>query len=208
MAQTWPHKAPTEVVERRWTVPVDSDDGLASFTSTATGITVVSSATEGDDAVYKLSGGTAATTGSVTITATTSRGRTLVETFYIPIFASTANIAETANDFCSFALRKIIGNGATAAADELSDAMERLNDMLAAWKAQGADVGTIVPVLSTTTLTIPDAFVQGVKYNLRLHCHEHYGVPLSQYDIEMAKRGLQLIKSTLLSDDRGAAVYH
>ena len=208
MAQTWPGKAPTEIVERRWTVPVDADDGLASFVVVVSGVTKDSQETDGGDAVVVLSAGTGGTTASVTITATTSQGRVLVETFYLPVTASTALLGYTARDACVFALRKIAGTGEDADAAELADALERLNDMLAAWKRQGADVGTILPVVAGTVLNVPDEFHSAIKHNLRLQVHEHYGIALSPLDVVLARTGLALVKNRLLPDDRGASVYY
>lgn len=208
MAQTWPGKAPTEIVERRWTVPVDADDGLASFVVVVSGVTKDSQETDGDDAVVVLSAGTTGTTASVTITATTSQGRVCVETFYLPIIVSTVVLGHTARDICDFALRKVVGAGETAEADELDDALERLSDLLLAWRRQGADVGATFPLLSATVLNVPDEFVAAIKHNLRVELHEHYGLSLTPYDMMRARTGLALVKNRLLPTDRSPAVFY
>jgi len=209
MAQSWAAKAPTEVVERRWAVPVGDGDGLSSFARSASGVAIDSYSTEGDDAVLVLSAGTDGTTASITLTATTSRGKTLVETFYLPIQVSTVAIGNTVRDVCDFALRKIVGNGVDPDDTELTDARERLTDMLAAWKAQGADVGVPLPLANGDTLDCPDEFVSAIKNNLILELADLYdGYVPSPRVVSNAMRGLQMVKSTLLSKDRAPAVYY
>lgn len=202
MAQTWPAKAPTEIVERRWTVPVDDDDGLSSFARVASGVTIDAYSAQGNDAVLTLSAGVDNVTATLTLTATTSRGRILVETFYLPIFASPNEFAYTVRDICAFALRKIAGNGNDAEATELEDARERLSDMLASWKGQGADIGAKLPCAANDVLYISDAFASAVKSNLILEIADLYDYTPSGRVVMNATRGLQLVKSTMLSKDR------
>jgi hypothetical protein len=207
MAQTWAAKAPTEIVERRWTVPVDDDDGLSSFARSASGVTIDSYSVEGNDAVLTLSAGTADATATVTLTATTSRGRVHVETFYLPILVSTNDFAYTGQDICSFALRKVVGNGSTAEAAELDDALERLSDMLARWKGEGADIGVVLPVLSATVFYVSDSFASAIKNNLILELADLYEFTPTQRVITTALRGMQHVKSALLPKEREGAGY-
>jgi hypothetical protein len=208
MAHHLTAKAPTEVAERRWTVPVDADDAPASVSLDATGVTVDAEEFEGNDLVLTLSAGTAGSIASIVATVTTDQSRVIVETLYVPIITSDATIAPTGNDVCAFALRKITGNGVDAEATELADALERLNMMLAAWRKQGADTGVTLPVLSTSSLTIPDEFVEAIKFNLRNRLHRHYGVPLDADDMMEARRGLQLVKAANLPSEREGASYY
>lgn len=196
----WAAKAPTEVVEREWTVP-----GLLSATISATGITVDGSEQNGDTLIVTLSGGTSM--GVVTITATTSDGETLVEKFYIPIAAQGNAFSGTARDCCYFALRKITGNGENPDADEMDDALERMNAMLAAWHASGGQTYIPLPVVAGTILYAPDGYIETIKYSLRVGLHEHYGVPVSPFDVTMARDGIKRIKQAELPDDRAAADY-
>jgi hypothetical protein len=207
MAQNWPAKAPTEIVERRWSVPVDPDDGLSSFARVASGVTIDSYRTEGDDAVLTLSAGVVGTPASVVLTATTSRGRVLVETFYLPIQASAVALGYTVRDVCGFALRKVVGNGNDAESIELDDAVERLSDMLAFWKDQGADVGVPLPIAAGDTLYVPDAFATAIKANLIIELADLYEFAPSPRVITNAQRGLQQVKSALLSKGPREAVY-
>jgi hypothetical protein len=207
MAITLSSKAPSEVIERRWTIPVDDDDSPGSASLSASGVTVDSNSFEGNDLVLVLSAGTAGTTGSITATITTSQGRVLVETIYISIVLSTARLAPTARDVCYFALRPVFGISETPSADALTDALERLNMTLATWKESGADVGTILPVVAATTLNIPDDFVTALKYRLLIDVAGIYGYQPSKSDVQLAQSGMQRIKHALLPDKRAAAYY-
>jgi len=194
MAHSLAPKAPTEVVERRWAIPVRDDDHALSAALSTSGITVPGYAVEDDELILSLTGGTAQTVGIVTATITTAKGDTLVETLYIPVFDSTALQAKTVRDICDFALRKVIGNGETADGAELTDAIERLEAMLHLWRDSGADVGATFPLDESATLYLRDSFVSGVQYGLRMLTQQHYGIPLEPLDVQMATRGLQAIK--------------
>ena len=202
MAQTWEGKAPTEVVERRWTVP-----GIQSVvTSGVAGVTVDSAELDGEDALITLSAGTGGTIGTVTVTVTTG-DETLVDTFYIPVMASTLAFDDTAQDIVSFALRKVKGVRGTATATEAADALERLNMMLAAWKVQGADVGAMLPLALVSRLYCEDAFLDAIKANLVLKLADLYGFQPAATTAMEARYGLSLVKNANLSDDREKAAY-
>lgn len=198
-------KVPTEVVERRWTVPVDADDAPSSVTLSATGVTVDANEFIGDELVLTLSAGTAAATGSIVATVTTDQGRTLVETLYIPVIASAAQIADTARDYVNFALRKVTGNGVDPDSAELDDALERLNALVAAWRAGGADIGAPFPLTANSVIYCPDWAASALRFNLRVSCHDHYDAPITAFDANEARRGLQLIKHMNLPADREGA---
>ena len=186
-------KAPTETVERRWLVPVDVDDAPVSASLSASGVTVDANSFEDAELVLTLSGGTAATSGYITATITTSQGRVLVETLYIPIVVSTT-VGTTARDICLFALRKVAGINDDPDASELSDAMERLNDMLARWVVEGADTGATYPLVETTVMDIPNAYLSAIKANLLLEVVDLYGEVPGAVDVRNARTGLQAIK--------------
>lgn len=194
-------KGPSEVVQRRWTAPVDSDDGAQSVVATATGVTKDSVALEGDDVVLTLSAGSAAVTGSIAVTVTTSRGRTLIETLYIPIVAP-GSTATTVRDIVYFALRKVVGIGEDPDADEAEDARERLQDMLELWRASGADVGATRPLDLNTVVYCPESFLSAIKNNLILQLADLYGSDISPVVARNASAGLAHIKQTNLADAR------
>jgi hypothetical protein len=199
MAQTWPAKAPTEIVERRWTVPLAEGDSISGVTTSATGVTVTSDDHQLDEAIVSLSAGTAGTEASVTVTVTTSDGNTHVETFFVAIRATTEAFANTVRDVASFALRKILGLSETADADQLDDAVELFNGMIATWRINGMDVGIAGVLTASDTVDVPDEFIQPIKYCLRKLCHSTYDAPLNPVDAMMAEQGERLISNTLFA---------
>lgn len=207
MAVFIPAKTASEVVQRRWTVPVDVDDGIASVAMSGSGVTVDSSEIEGDDVVLVLSAGTAGATGSITVTVTTDQARTLIETIYIPIVQSAAQIAATARDFATFALRKVFG-ARTPTARASDDAMERLSGLIAAWRAGGADIGAPFPLTLNSVIYCPDWAVEALRYNLLIECAPLYGYEPSSTEGRKALRGLQLVKHKGLPVVREGAEYY
>jgi len=185
-------KVATEVVTRRW--PVPGDDVAASVATSASGVTVDSATLDDAEVVLTLSAGTAGQTATVTVTVTTEQGQTLIETLYIPIVASTAQIADTARDYINFALRKIVGLGVEPSADELADALERVNAIVARWRKGGADIGAAFPIEASTVIYCPDWAVSALRYNLLVECASLYGAEPSPFEYEQARRGLQTIK--------------
>jgi hypothetical protein len=199
MAQTWPAKAPTEIVERRWTVPLAEGDSISGVTTSATGVTVTSDDHQLDEAIVSLSAGTAGTEASVTVTVTTSDGNTHVDTFFIAIRATTAAFGTTVRDAVTFALRKIAGNGNAPTADELADGVELFNGMIATWRINGMDIGVAGTLAASDTIDVPDEFILPVKFALRRLCHSTYEAPLTAIDETMATEGERLIANRLLA---------
>lgn len=199
MADTWEPKGPAETVERVWNAPVEWDDRISSVSATGTGVTVVSAEYEGKTAIVSLSGGTAGSVASVVVTVVTIDGQTFVETFLMGIRAGAQGFRYTARDICAFALRKITGTGEEPDADQLAQALEVLNDMLAEWRIDGLDVGAPAPLVAADTLTIRDEFVSAIKFNLRVRTSEHYNAELTAVEVGAAERGRQLVANALLS---------
>jgi hypothetical protein len=207
MNTTWPVKAPSEIVERTWLVPTLADDSLASFVTTESGITKDAEELNGDEITLTLSAGVSATSGTVSITATTANGLIVTETFYQPILDDGRLLGNTVRDVCAYALRPVIGLGASATAEELADAQENLDDMLAEWVESGADLGIGLPTGSGDTLQVSDSFVSAIKANLRVRISELYGAPVNQMTYAIAQGGIQRIKSAILPDDRDGVDY-
>lgn len=208
MAQTWAMKGPTEIVEREWGVPTLDEDSLASFTASATGVTIDASESNGDVVTLTLSSGTVDTTATVDITATTKNGLVIAERFYLPIRPVENALAETARDVCNFALRKVAGVAETADAAELDDALEQMTDLLAGWAAEGADLQVKLPCEANDELTVPDWAVGAIKANLRAKLHDFYGVDLTRDDMLAAQRGVQRVKMRLLPDEREGVEFY
>lgn len=199
MAQTWPAKAPTEIVERRWTVPLAYGDAISSVSATGTGVTVASDDHELDEAIVTLSAGTAGTEATVAVTVTTVDGHTHVETFFIAVRATAAAFSTTVRDAASFALRKIVGVGSTPDAAELADAVELFNGMIATWRIDGMDIGVAGTLVASDTIDVPDEFILPIKFCLRKLCHSTYEAPLSATDEMMAMQGERLIANLLFT---------
>lgn len=207
MAIYWSAKTPTQVIRYNWLPDLVAGDTLASATVTATGATVDLSSLEQESVAVLVSGGTAGETASFAVSATTVEGETLTETIYLPIIASAAQIAHTAREYVTFALRRVIGNGETPSADEMTDALERLNAMVAEWRAQGADIGAAFPIVAETVIYCPDYAVPALRYNLLLDVASLYGEPVTQIEAMKARQGLSLVKNMNVPEERAATYF-
>lgn len=207
MAQHFEAKGAAEVVTRRFAVPVAKGDAVSGLSQTASGVTVDSAENEADELVFVLSGGTAGATGAITATVTTDQGETLVFQFYIPVIAPNAT-GMTVRDVCEFALRKVYGKDETPEASAMSDAVERLDDMLRVWAATGADVGASFPLSENAVIYCKPEYQGAIKNNLIVQIADLYDLPIGAIVVENARRGLQLIKSDNLPADRGGADYY
>lgn len=201
MAQHLEAKGAGETVQRRYTLA-----GVKSVSLSASGVTA-SAKVEGDDVVFTLSAGIAGTTGTITATMTNDDAETLVEVFYIPIVAPNAT-GMTVRDVCEFALRKVYGKDETPEASAMSDAVERLNDMLRAWSWTGADVGAAFPLVEASVIYCRPEFQSAIKANLILEIADLYDLPISIKTAQNAMRGMQLIKTANLPDDRPGPDYY
>lgn len=203
MALTWTAKAPDAVLKYEWKPKPET--ALESVSAIVTSGTVtVDAEVNGDTAVFTVTGGS---DGVVQVLAVTAQadGETFSDAVYLPIEGATNRLTTTASDIASFALRKIIGFGESADGAELQDALEWLNDMLAEWKAQGADIGAVLPLAASDTLMVNDAVISAVKNNLLLRVADNYGRELSPVTVETARRGLQVVKVMNLPDTRAYA---
>lgn len=201
--QVWKYKTPDETVSRRWEPDLQPGESIQSATVAVDSGTVTVSvdveASHGARGVTALvSGGAIGEVARVSITAVTAEGATLVGVFQVPVRDEAPVFANTARDICNFALRKVVGNGATASANELDDAMERLNAILALWRLSNMDLGVSDELVSTDTLTIPDAYLTALKYALRRDIHDFYGVPLSSTDVLMAEKAESAVAADTL----------
>lgn len=200
-------KAPSDVYRYTWSPSLADGDTIASFALSASGVTVDSQAFDPDGVIILLSGGTAGQTATITASADTVEGETLTETLYLPIIASTAQIADSARSYINFALRRIIGVGETPSADELDDALERLSAMITEWRESGADIGAPFPLTADTIIYCPDYAASALRYNLLVDCASVYGQPVTQMEMMRAMRGLQLVKNRNLPEDRPDVYY-
>lgn len=153
-------------------------------------------------------GGAAGETARFSVDVVTSEGRTVTGVFSIGVLAEAPYRANTARDVCRFALRKVTGNGVASTAAELDDALERLNDMIAAWRIQSLDIGIAGNLAAGTVLAIPDAYISALKFCLRKDLHDFYEVPLSALDVERAREAQESVRAHVmrfndLTFDRG-----
>lgn len=193
MAQSWPAKAPTAVAEYRWTPQPDLQ--LNTVTPVVTsGTATISAQVEGDTAVLTVTGGANGVTQVFTITATDG-AVTFVDTFYLEIEASTNRLGYTARDVCIYALRKIVGVAEEPDADQLADALERLNDMLALWRDTGADLGLPLPLVEADLLQIADGEYSAIKLNLRNAVYRFYDEPVTPELMYEARNALASLKN-------------
>lgn len=201
-------KFPGDVLSYGWEVPVVDGDSVASYTvALADGSAVLESdSLDCNTVTLYISGGTAGEVSSFTATATTSQGEVFVETIYLPVQTQDNALGNTVREVCNFALRKVFGANVPARA--AADALERLNDMLATWSAQGADVGAPCPLALSDALLIADWRIQAVKNNLILQIADLYNLDVTPIVAMNARAGLQQIKQANLPADRSGADYY
>lgn len=198
----WKAKAAAEVIKREWTIPVADGDSATGFTASASGCTIDSSERNGEVVTITLSAGTNGATAEITLGATTALGDTLSETAYLPIRAKPNAFTYTVRDVLNFALRPIVGLGETASAEEIEDARETLDDMLASWAGQGADLQLRLPMVLGDVIYAPDYAISAMKAGLRVRLSGMYGRPVDVEDFRAAQRGLQQIKWANLPTER------
>lgn len=200
----WDAKTPGEIALRRWEPQLPQRESLAtSATITVDAGTVTATAEvttfKGSDVVeVLLSGGAIGETARISIDVGTSEGATLTGVFFMAVRSEAPVLGSTARDVCNFALRKVIGNGEVASADELTDALERLNDMLMIWRVSGLDVGLGGVLEADTELNIPDFVIAGLKWNLREELHDFYGVDLTPRDMMKSQEAQAVMRAQLL----------
>lgn len=68
----------------------------------------------------------------------------------------------------AYRLRNVIDEQQSPSPEQAKDALKRLNQMCATWKARGIDIGYFSTNLVTDTLTIPEWAEQGVTAHLAI----------------------------------------
>jgi hypothetical protein len=207
MAIQWKAKTAAEVVAREWAVPVPDGDSVASFLVSMTGAVLDSSERNGDLITVRLSGGADGDTAIAELSATTNQGRVIEGKAYLPIRALPNAFSYRIGQVLNYALRPIVGLSATATADELEDARENLDDMLASWAAQGADLAVKLPGDVNDILYVPDYAIPAIKAALRVRLCGLYAMPVDIEDFKAAQRGLQQVKMALLPVERDNEYY-
>jgi hypothetical protein len=191
-----------------WKPDLADGDGIASFDLTGNTVGVVASEQQGDEIAFYVSGGTAGNVYTIDAEVETSNGESLRETLYIPVFGPGNAFSYTAQDIIDFAFRPISGLSEGPETVESEDALEWLNDFLAEWREQGADIGVALPLAVSDILYCRDAHVRAVKTNLRVDIAEQYGRQVAPRTALAAMRGLQQIKWANLPTDRTGPDYY
>ena len=105
----------------------------------------------------------------------------------------------TARDIVTRALRKrkVLSSGEDPTADELTDGLDALNDMLAAWSIDGIDFGHVT-LESATVLDVPDSHLQTVVLSLSERLTD-FGGSMDPMDVLAADRGRSALQAQYFS---------
>lgn len=87
----------------------------------------------------------------------------------------------------------VIRAGQTPTADQQDQVIRRLNQMMAAWEADGKRLGYIPIGTVTDTLTVPDGALLGIMTHLAIHIAPSFGATISAELAAMAERGMLII---------------
>lgn len=90
-------------------------------------------------------------------------------------------------------LLKVLAEGETPSAEQASDALRRMNQMLATWEVDGVVLGYFAQSDSTTTCPVPDWAEKGVMGMLAIELAPEYGAQISQEAAKVADDGYSLI---------------
>lgn len=74
-------------------------------------------------------------------------------------------------------LAGVLEAGETPSSEEQSDALDALNDMMAAWALDGVYVGWSTHAW-TDTIAVPDEYLRGVRYALAVELCNEFAVPI------------------------------
>lgn len=201
MAVTLSAKAVGAIQMYSWKPDLATGDNILSFVLNPTTVEIEASKEDRGAIELFVSGGISGNVHPIAATVNTSFGETLEETLYVPVYGPGNAFSDTAEDVIDFALRPVVGIGETATSDEKNDALEWLNNMLASWRDQGADVGATLPLSLNDVLYVSDAFLLAVKNNLRVLVAEQYGRQVAPVTATLAMRGLQQIKQSQIPED-------
>lgn len=191
-----------------WKPDLAEGDGIASFDLTGNTVGVVASEQQGDEIAFYVSGGTGGNVYTIDAEVETSNGESLRETLYIPVYGPGVSFTDTAQEVINFALKPITGLTDSAETEEVTDALEWLNGMIAMWQGQGADVGLALPLTLASPIYCSDAHLLAIKTNLRVLVAEQYGRQVAPTTAIAALRGLQQIKMANLPQEPGTVDYY
>lgn len=98
----------------------------------------------------------------------------------------------------SLRLMKVLAEGETPSAEQASDALRSLNQMMASWEADTINLGYFAQTDTTATCPIPDWAEQGVYGKLAIRLCPEYGASLSPEALNVVDEGYTLILRRLI----------
>ena len=114
---------------------------------------------------------------------------------------------ETAASIIKSALQEIVVQASEAPieADEAQDAIKYMNRMMAAFAADGINVGYTAVTNLGTYVTVPEAALEGIVFNLAKRLAPSYGAQASQQLLMNARAGMETLAK--ISTDVGPTQY-
>jgi len=102
----------------------------------------------------------------------------------------------TASQVINRALKrlKVIGVGASPTANETTDCLEALNDMLFAWRIDGIDLAHTT-LLSSDAIDVDDDHIEAIALNLAKRVGGMFGRELSKEDQRLALEGEMALRA-------------
>lgn len=99
-------------------------------------------------------------------------------------------------------LAGVVGMNRTPSADEMTDGLDTLNDMLQAWTLDGMDLGLSALETSDEDLLDP-AYIRGIRYSLAVELASAHGIlnELPDYVVGLADSEQDKIRAALADID-------
>lgn len=104
-------------------------------------------------------------------------------------------------------LAGVYAAGETPSAEDASDGVDALNDMLHGWKKQGVDLDHIT-LAAADTLPVDDSYLEGIRYNLAARFFEEFGTEEKPLVIAHAGDTFRAFQAATLEFDDDAYVDH
>lgn len=118
----------------------------------------------------------------------------------------------TAGDVVSRALRliKVVGIGRSASAEEMTEGLASLGNMLSSWEFEGVPLDGLgdAEFTAATEVPLPASHIDAIQYNLASRLSVEYGTPPNPILVQLAERGFMALQAAyvqvpILSVDEG-----